>query len=223
MGVIEIIIKEFDTKNDGVSNVEYNANKGKLIITWKWPKNCDLVYIKKTSDINLDFINQIFVNQMDESNLKLYTRDEYKEFGGYVENIKDINQYKYWIFPCFENENELILLKQNDKKNEITVSTGKPQILYQIVESKGIKNFFAKEKKVQIVIECESNIKKDALYYVKKTGSFPINKDDGIKFNFLEDIYSGKNVMPEFSLGKDEYIKLFINEEFADKYVLKQI
>lgn len=213
-----MIIEDFTIKDEGISSIEYNANKEKLTLTWKWPKDCELVYIKRTSEIDMDF-----PNLMDVNNLKLYTRDEFKEFGGYAENIKDINQYKYWIFPCRENENGIILLKQNDRNNEVIVSTGKPQILYEIVECGGFKSFFTKEKKVQIIIESEANIKKDILCYVKKSGAYPINKDDGIKFNFLEDIYAGKSVMPEFSLGKDEYIKLFINEEFADKYLLKQI
>lgn len=212
------IVELLDDNNE-IYDVNYELDKDKFTIRWKWPKDIGIVYILKTNsldDFSMDNIN--------ESNVKLYTREEYKEFNGYCETIKEINQYRYFIFPAVEDEGRILLIKQENGKNEILISTGRPKISYEIREIKSLKTFFSKEKTLQIVINSETALKKDVLCYVKKQGAYPVNKDDGICFDFINNIPTGSSAMPEITVDKNEYIKVFIKDinKYGNAYSLKQ-
>jgi hypothetical protein len=204
-------VVEFSNDNNEIYDMSYVLVKERFIIRWKWPKDINLVYILKTN-----YIDDFSLDNINDSNVKLYTKDEYKEFGGYCENIKEINQYKYYIFPVLESEEDIILLKQDNGKNEIIVNTGKPEISYEIKEVKSIRSFFSKEKILQIIINSEAALKKDVLCYVKNQGSPPVNKNDGICFDFVDNISCGMSIMPEITVSKNEYVKVFIKD--IDKY-----
>ncbi|WPC39291.1 hypothetical protein [Clostridium sp. JS66] len=210
---------EFTNKEQQIQDLSYNLDKKSLTIRWRWPKDIDIVYILK-----MDIFEDFQLDNINEKNVKMYTREEFKEFNGYVETIREINQYRYFIFPAIEQENEITLLKQNDGKNEILVTTGTPKICYEIKEVRSFGSFFSKEKKLQICIYSEVNLSKDVLCYVKKQGSYPLSKEDGICFEFIEDIYAGTNVMPEITVGKNEFLKLFIKntEKYGNMYNLKK-
>ncbi|WP_411679520.1 hypothetical protein [Clostridium thailandense] len=206
--------------NEGIYDVNFDIDKEKFSIKWKWPKDINLVYVLKTNaleDFNLDNIS--------DRNVKLYTREEYKEFNGYCETIKEINQYKYWIFPAIEADGDILLLKQYDGKNEIIVSTGKPEVLYEIKEKRSLTSLFSKEKSLEISVYSEMHLPKDALCYVKKHGSYPVSKDDGICFDFINNIQAGENSMPPIVVDKNEYVKVFIKdvEKYGNIYDLKQV
>lgn len=211
-------IGEFTNNEYEITNLSYSLDKKKINIRWKWPKGIDIVYILRTN-----VLGEFSLNNLNESNVKMYTMEEYKEFNGYFETIKEINQYKYFIFPAVEEENEVVLLKQNNEKNEIIVSTGTPKICYEIKELRSFRSFFSKEKQLQITIHSEVSLNKDVLCYVKKYGAYPTNKEDGICFDFIDDIYAGINVMPEITVDKNEYVKVFIKntEKYGDAYKVK--
>lgn len=212
-------IVELRDEANVIRDLEYILDNGKFTIRWKWPKDIDIVYILKSN--NLDDFS---MENIPKGDLKLYTKDEYKEFNGYTETIKEIKQYKFFIFPACESEDDILLLKQQDGKNEIIVNTGIPNIYYSIKEIKGIKSFFSKEKTVQIIIYSDAELKNNVLCYVKKRNSYPLNKNDGVLFDFVDNIYPGENEMPEIIINKDEYIKVFIKdiEKYGGIYNLKQ-
>lgn len=210
---------EFLDSGNEICNVNYEIDKYKFTIRWKWPKNTDIVYILKTNDLD-DFS----IDSINENNIKLYTKEEYREFNGYCEDIKEISQYKYCIFPAVEEDGEVLLVKQNNGKNEIVISTGKPKIFYQVREIKSFRTLFFKEKTLQIIVNSEADLKKDVLCYVKKQGGYPVNKDDGICFDFIDNIPMGRSIMPEIMVDKNEYIKVFIKDtsKYGNLYSLKQ-
>lgn len=213
-------MKIVEGSNDNeIRDVNYELDKEKFTIRWRWPKDIDIVYVLKTNnldDFSLDNIN--------DGNVKLYTREEYKEFNGYCEVVKEINQYRYWIFSAIQSEGDILLLKQKDGKNEIIISTGKPEIFYEIKEIKSFSSFFSKEKSLEIIMYSEVALAKDVLCYVKKYGSYPVNKDDGICFDFINNIHAGRSVMPKIILDKNEYVKIFIKNtnKYGNVYSLKQ-
>lgn len=204
-------IVEVSDDNNEIYDINYILDKEKITIRWRWPKDIDLVYILKTN-----ILDDFSVDNINKNNLKLYTKEEYKEFSGYCERIKEINQYKYYIFPAIEDKGDILLLKQNNGKNEIVINTGRPEIFYKIKELKSFMRVFSKEKTLQITINSDVDLKKDVLCYVKKQGSYPVNKDDGICFDFIDNICTGRSVMPEITIDKDEYIRIFIKD--VDKY-----
>jgi hypothetical protein len=209
-GILMIIIKFEDGSNE-ICEVNCQVEKDKFYIRWKWPKNTDIVYVMKT-----DNLDDFSLDNADLESAKLYTMEEYREFNGYCESIKEINQYRYYVFPAIERDNDIMLVKQDNGKNEIIVSTGKPDIYYDIKEVKCLKNLFSRDKKLQITIKSEIPLRKDVLCYVKKKDSYPVNNKDGISFDFICDIHVGVNKMPEVTVKRDEYVKVFIKD--IDKY-----
>ncbi|OAA86997.1 hypothetical protein [Clostridium ljungdahlii] len=202
---------EFEDGSSEICEISCEVEKDRLYIRWKWPKDTDIVYVMKT-----DNLDDFSLNDVNLESAKLYTMEEYKEFNGYCESIKEINQYRYYVFPAVESDDDIIFVKQNNGKNQIVVSTGKPDIYYDIKEVKSLKGLFSKNKKLQITIKSEIPLHKDVLCYVKKRDSYPVNNRDGISFDFICDIHVGVNEMPEITVKKDEYVKVFIKD--IDKY-----
>ncbi|ADK13656.1 MULTISPECIES: hypothetical protein [Clostridium] len=213
-------IIEFEDGSSEICEISCEVEKDRLYIRWKWPKNTDIVYVMKT-----DNLDDLSLNDAELKSAKLYTMEEYKEFNGYCESIKEINQYRYYVFPAVESDDDILLVKQNNGKNQIVVSTGKPDIYYDIKEVKSLKGLFSKDKKLQITIKSEIPLHKDVLCYVKKRDSYPVNNKDGISFDFICDIHVGINEMPEITVKKDEYVKVFIKDidKYGGSYRLKQI
>ena len=209
-------IRELNAEDGRITDLKAEIDENILTLTWRWQRNSDIVYIfKQRTSKNIDEIN------INEKNVKLYTKDEYREFNGYVEKIRDINEYKFIVFPAKEEKSDVILIKQLDEDNQITVCTGKPEIIYDIAEH---KKLFSKMKNVQLIIFVDIPISKDTLCYVKKKGAYPTGIDDGLKFQFPANFHVGKNEMQSFEIGKDEYIKVFLNDaqKGGSKYILKR-
>lgn len=209
-------IRDLTTEDERITDVQAEVYESTLTLRWKWQSASDIVYIfKERASKGIEEVN------IDERNVKLYTKDEYREFNGYVEKIRDINEYKFIVFPAKEEEADTVLIKQLDEDNQITVCMGKPEIVYDVLEH---KRLFSKTKSVQLVVFVDMPISKDTLCYVKKKGEYPSSIDDGLKFQFVADFHVGKNEMQPFEVGKDEYIKVFLNDakKGGNKYILKR-
>lgn len=209
-------MRDLGNLEQGIKSVKCEIGKEKFVIKWQWAKECDIVYIFKS-----EVLNEVGLEAITDENVKIFTKEEYIEFNGYVENIRDINQYKFMIFKAQQINNELMLVKQQDGENEIVVCTGKPDIFYEITERKLL---FSKTKKLKMKIICDSPFKKDVLCYVKKQGNYPISKDDGIKFDFIGDFHPGVNEMPIIEIREDEFVKIFIKDvkRYGSAYNLRQ-
>ncbi|WP_333858967.1 hypothetical protein [Clostridium sp.] len=214
MRIVELLDDE-----DEIYNIQWELDKDKFTIRWSWPENIDLVYIVKTK-----VQGNLSLQDISENNAKLYTREEYREFNGYFQSVQGISQYTYYIFPAVEKENEILLLSQQNEKNKVFINTGKPEIYYEIKQLKPFRNFFSKEKVLRIIIDSEVDLNKDVLCYVKKANSYPLNREDGIAFDFIDNISAGKNVMPEIRVRKNEYVKVFIKDinKYGSAYTLKE-
>lgn len=212
-------LMEFCNENYGIYDVTSQMDRDRFSIRWRWPEGIDIVYI-----LQADILNESPMENISERNVKLYTKEEYREFNGYVKTIKDIGQYKFIIFPAIQENEDIILLKQDNGINEIIISTGKPEISYEIKEIKNFKSLFSREKTIEIIINSEVALNKDVLCYVKKQGSYPVSKEDGICFDFIDNIHAGINIMPDINIGKDEYIRVFIKDidKYGNAYSLKQ-
>ena len=198
-----MIIRNFQEGDQVVTDLKSVVEEHTFTLRWKWPRDSDLVYLYgiNTMTENLDII--------DEKKLKLYTKDEYKEFNGFRENIKEISQYKYVVFPALEGQGEPVVIKQMDEGNQVLFSTGKLEITYQIVEHKKI---FGSRKTVKISICSDVAVKKGVICYIKKQGSYPVSQEDGVKFDFALDFHPGENQQQPIEIGKDEYIRVFLKE-----------
>jgi len=188
----------------GIKQTSAQVQNGESVVTWMWPKGVESVYVYSFSDGTEQPPETLGPRQ-----LKLFTREEYKTRLGYRERVEHFGVQGYRIFPCLMRDGKLAPLKQTDAHNCVRVSGGKAQIRYQIKYS---RSWFAKYKKVRIQLFCEIAVPRDVLCYVKKEGSAPVNKDDGITYPFMSDFASGRHVLPDVEVGKDDYIRLFFTD-----------
>lgn len=199
MDIVQIIEGE-----DRIKDVSYSIENEHCIIRWKWPNHIDYVLIaKKDEDPEAD----IEVDPVESG--KLYTKEEYKSQNGYVEKIEKIGKFEYMISPYILEHGERIIGKQLDGENRIIVITGKINTYYSVSEK---PKWFSNKKIIQITVRAEQPIDKDLYCYVKKKGSYPSDKNDGIMFQFIHDFKPGKNKFSEIELDKDEFIKLFLTD-----------
>lgn len=209
-------IRELKTEDERITDLKAEIYDNTLTLKWKWQEASDIVYIlKEESSKNIE------VTTINEKNVKLYTKDEYREFNGYTEKIRDISEYKFVVFPAKEEEMDTVLIRQLDENNQVTVCMGKPEIIYDVIEN---RKLFSKTKNVQLIVFVDMPISKDTLCYVKKKGSYPTSIEDGLKFQFPTNFHIGKNEMQPFEVAKDEYIKVFLNnaQKGGNKYILKR-
>lgn len=201
-------------KSEEIENLAYKIEDNKCIITWKWPRDIYIVYIYKIKV--KDFENN---KEIDQDNLKLYTREEYTNRGGYHEKIKEIEEFLYIVFPCIEdNDEKLLLVNQSNKKNEIIFCTGRKKIEYSIKEK---NKLFSNKKKVNITIRSEALIEKDMICYVVNEENLPLNKEQGTIFHFPVTFQIGENILPEILINNNEYIDIFFtNDEYKKIYQL---
>ncbi|MBU3191638.1 hypothetical protein K9O30_05540 [Clostridium bowmanii] len=210
-------MRELEGLEEGIKSLKCEMEKERFIIKWKWTEGCDIVYIFKSKALD-----DIGIEAITKQNTKIFTREEYAEFNGYTESIREINQYKVMIFKGEQINGELTLVKQQDGENEVIVCTGKPNIFYKIIEHKSL---FSKSKKINMRIMCDAPLKKEVLCYVKKHGNYPTSKDDGIRFDFIGDFNPGINEMPGIEISRDEFVKIFIKDinRYGSAYNLREL
>ena len=207
---------ESNGKHEEIENLTYKIEDNKCILTWKWPRDVYLVYVYKIKVKDRENENNII-----EENLRLYTREEYKNRGGYQEKIREIDEFVYIVYPFREENEKLLLINQNDGRNEITFCTGKKKIEYSIKEK---NKLFSNKKKVFITINIETPIEKDMLCYVVKEENIPLSKEEGTIFYFPITLEEGENSLPEILIGNNEYVGIFFtNDEYKKIYELKQL
>ncbi|MHB8061425.1 MAG: hypothetical protein ACYDG2_02140 [Ruminiclostridium sp.] len=193
-----------DSPAERIRGVSSLVKDGQLILHWKWTDKITCVYIYKTNQNE-----EILLENITPQNAKLYTKDEYVNLQGYHEEIKAIDMFNYIICPCVFRDGEPSLVDQKDKENRITVTTGKTNIFYTITFK---KRLFSKRKIVQMVIRTEVPVNKEVLCYVKKEGGYPLNKEDGKIYPFVEELSPGRNILSEIEINEKDNIKIFFTD-----------
>ncbi|CAH0118272.1 MULTISPECIES: beta-mannanase [unclassified Paenibacillus] len=199
MRVVESDLSEFY-----ISRLTHTIDDGACVLRWQWPEGVRHVYIDKTHADEAESAEPPHPER-----LKLYTREEYKANNGYRDRIVSIDRFAYTVYACVYENGELSLVRQEDGRNRITVSTGKIKIYFSIASKTGL---FRKYKTIQLQLRSDARIGKEVLCYVKKEGGLPIRKEDGTVYPFVSDFEPGKTVLPPIEVGKDDYIRLFFTD-----------
>lgn len=197
-----------------IKDVVCHRQGDEYVLNWHWAEDVPCVYVHKTTkDAPFD------IEQVDEKQWKLYTREEYKVHKGLREKSEGIGQYTYRIFPCRLEKGKPVLLVPSTDSHVIHVSTGKAKITYSLIRN---KKWFSSYDSLQIRIFSEIPVPKDVLCYVKKEGSPPIHKDDGTQYAFIRDIEPGVNLLPEIEVKKKDVIRLFFTDgkKYGERYEL---
>lgn len=176
------------------------------ILTWQWPRNIQYVYIAKVIEQEADI-------ERSERPLKLYTREEYKANAGYKDSMSSIGKIVYKVYPAIRKEGQMIILDQQNQLNEVSAKTQKGRIFYSITYK---NNWFSQQKTVRIKVRTEISLPKETLSYVKKTGSSPLNIEDGSVYSFVHDFNQGLTLLPDIQINKQDYIGLFFTNGKKD-------
>jgi hypothetical protein len=197
-----------------IRDLKSTVRDSEVHLSWFWSNEIDFVYIYKTT---ADHVKPI--SELEDGELKFYTREEYKVNQGYVSRLESFGRFAYRIFPCQKRDGQLFVFKQENENNLITISGSRAKIYCSI----SYKNrLFQSRKKVKMSIMTELPLGKELLVYVKKSGGVPVSIDDGTVYPFVRSFPSGKTAPPEIEIDKNEYIKIFLSKgmQAAQKYEL---
>ncbi|MEH7250778.1 beta-mannanase [Neobacillus niacini] len=187
-----------------IKNLKSTIRDSVIHLTWFWPNEIDFVYIYKAPADRLGSMEDL-----DETHLKLYTREEYKANQGYLSKLDSIGKIGFQIFPCQKREGKLQPFIQENDENLIFITGEKAKIYYSISYK---KKLFQNKKKVKMSIMTELPLDKELLCYVRKRGSVPISKEDGTYFPFIQDFPAGKTQLVEMEIAQNEFIRVFFSQ-----------
>ncbi|UHA75105.1 beta-mannanase [Paenibacillus sp. 481] len=196
---------EADSTSPVISDCVHQIDDDRCTLRWRWPDGVQAVFIHKAD------ADAVRSEPTSASQMKLYTKDEYKANNGYHDRIEGIGRYVYTIYACANSATiaDTVLIRQQHGENQLLVSTGKAKIYFSIRHKSSL---FRKYKTVQIEVKAEVPFSKDVLCYVKKQGGSPLNKEDGTMYPFVGDFAAGRNVLPVIEVGKDDYVRLFFTD-----------
>lgn len=208
------MINREETQERLIKDVSCQYQGSEYVLNWYWAESVPCVYVHKSP-----FDSPFDSAQLDEGQLKLYTREEYKVHKGLREKTEGIGRYTYRIFPCRLQNGKPVLLIPDGEAHIIHVSTGKAKIMYSFKRG---RSWFSSYQTLQIRIFSEIPISKDVLCYVKKEGSPPTHKDDGTRYAFIRDLEPGVNLLPEIEVKKKDVIRLFFTDgkKYGEQYEL---
>lgn len=186
-----------------IKDIQKTIQDAEVQISWFWPKEIDFVYIYKTAADNVKPYGEI-----EEHELKLYTREEYKINRGYVSKLDTIGRTACRIFPCQKRDGKLVVFSQENEDNLITITGSRAKIYFSIAYK---NKLFHSRKKVKMAIMTELPFEKDLLVYVKKSGGMPSSLEDGTVYPFVRDFPAGKTVSQEIEIDKNEFIRVFFS------------
>jgi hypothetical protein len=188
--------------------------ESEIQLSWFWSNEIDFVYIYQTA---ADHVKPI--TELNEQDLKLYTREEYKVHQGFVFTLETIGPITVRIFPGKIVDGKQIVYKQENSQNLFLINGQRASVYVSITYK---TKLFHARKKVNMSIMTDLPIDKELLIYVKKSGGVPRSPSDGTVYPFIRDFPAGKTVLPEIEIEKHEFIQLFLStgKQAAQHYEL---
>ncbi|WP_127581417.1 hypothetical protein [Paenibacillus koleovorans] len=197
-----------------IMNAKGQRHQGECLLTWEWPRDIQHVYVYPYKPGE-----ELAVEELLREHMKLVTREEYRASAGFREKSEFIGTRLYRLFPCVKEEGGLKLIAQLDQDNLVQIKGDRAQIRYSIQYG---FHWFGKLKPAHIELFCEVNVPKGVLCYAKKPGSEPLSKDDGVMYMFGREFQQGRQKLPQFEVGRDEYVRVFLSDgkQYGDAFEL---
>ncbi|GEM_PF-514649 len=193
-------------------------------LQWHWPAGTDSVYIGRraldahhaeASDAGTVPLggSEVYAagasGDFNASELKLYTREEYKASGGYRDRLDGIGRYAYTVYAALPGSGEPVLVRQPQGENTVETPAGRAKIRYAVREKKPLLRAY---KTVKIELSCEVPLGEGVLCYVKKSGAYPTGPQDGTVYPFAAPFPAGRTSLPEIEVGKNDYVRVFFTD-----------
>lgn len=190
-----------------ITDIKAKVKEGQVTLTFKWPNELEYIYIYKQNKLKEESVDW-------EKPYRKYTKAEYACFGGFKDLDLGSAMSQYILCPYIQSNTESYIVRYQDGCNRIEVIGHQIEIRYEIKER---KKLLSSRKLVQMQVFCDMPLPKEYLCYVKKRGSIPIGREDGMCFQFISDFVAGDNRLPEIEVDKEEYIRIYLTEEVPHK------
>ena len=192
-----------------LTGLKAEVKEDEVYLSFKWPRELEQVYIYRRNLLEKEDFNR-------DKPYRKYTQSEYVRFGGFIDSHPGMGLIEYEVCPYVQTPEEAYLISSEEGNNRVQVMTRKIAIRYILKER---KKLFSNSKMVQMQVFCEVDLPREALCYVKKKGSIPVNNEDGMQFQFISDFVAGDNLLPEIEVAKDEYVRIYLSDEVEHKEV----
>ncbi|MFD0958438.1 beta-mannanase [Paenibacillus chungangensis] len=192
-----------DEESPRITGLTHAMEEEQCVLRWIWPAAVNAVYISMLPLEGREGGDE------DTGRLKLYTKSEYKVNNGYACRLDRARPYRFTVYAFVESQEGAFLIRQPDRDNRTELNAGRAKIYYSVTEKGGL---FRKHKQALIEVDTEAALNQDVLCYVKKQGSYPANREDGILYPFAAPFAPGRNVLPPIEIGKSEYVRLFLTD-----------
>lgn len=195
-----------------ITQLNCRIQDNQSVLTWLWPEGIQMVYVYRFNPDEQE-------PPLGQRRMKLYTREEYKSHAGFWDRVEGFGRYGYRVYPCLKQPEGVTAILQEDEDNLLLFSAGRAAIRYSVKYGNA---FFGRMRKARIEIVSEVPVSKEALCYVKKEGSTPLHKDDGIAYPFIQDIAAGRNMFPEIEISRGSQLRIFFTDgkKYGDIYEL---
>lgn len=203
---------EPESSDQKIKFVNYIEEKNEIYqyrLTWQWPREIKNVYVD-TRNVS----EEIPIEELNLHVKNICTVAEYQRFQG-CRNKKVINKGENQIVRIYpliiSNSQEKLIVKQFDEHNYVCIQSPKAKVHVLVNEKKSI---FRKTKDVVLTVYShELDIRKEALCYMRKSGSKPLNNHDGFYNEFIDDIKKGvKSTFNITGIPKNDYINVFLTD-----------
>ena len=195
-----------DNPNDAVREIKCHTEERHIRLTFLWPEDIEYVYIFKTNSPH-------DIESTEPSDGRLFTLQEYKKHGGFVEP-RPSGTFKFYIYPAIREKGEDIAIVYPDAGrsgaagNSIEI-TGQIPVQLNIAEKTSL---FSRKKIYTVTLLAQQAVDGDVLCYVKKDGGYPVNAKDGIIYFFGDALEAGISRSWEIKTRKNEYIRVFVRD-----------
>ncbi|MBC8061338.1 MAG: hypothetical protein H7Y18_11840 [Clostridiaceae bacterium] len=198
---------EENLKAENITVIREEVKYNQLCIEWDWPVGVNKALVC--------YRNDKFPLKPEEKDCYKFTVEKgfQEKTGEFIINKLKDESYYFWVFPIiFENGD----MKYLEGKKRLVVNKAVGQIYYEL---KVKKNLLRQVKSVKILLKTnEEELTLPPTVLVAKKGSVPIFKSDGNEIYRLDYTVIGKAKsveieVPQESIIKNTYIKLFIEDE----------
>lgn len=194
-----------------VRQLKCHFETGQIRLSFLWPMGIEQVYVFKTGAC-------FDVRSASSSEGRLFTLQEYKRLGGYVEP-RPSGAFVYRVYPFVREDGEDVLLL-SDEEAAVEVC-GQIPIQFSILEKTG---FFGRSKVFTICLLSQQVVESDVLCYVKKEGSYPADVSDGKLYFFGARLEAGQRAVWDVKAKKNEYVRIFVRDpDKAGIYLLRPL
>jgi len=190
-----------------ITNLKIQKQINALHLYWNWPKNCQQAIIA--------YSHQMFPTEPNNTEVTKYqiTKAQYDLHGYYIVSNPVQRDYYFVVFALSQHNGQSLISPGLSPSSRFRVSLQSSLRLDYEIEKQ--KKLFSKTK-VNLIIKVSGSVELPELVLVNKSGTLPLNKDDGrIILKIPKQHLPTSNTRLSFPLEEDSigYARLFLADD----------